>query len=111
MKTPRVLRGATELESRPRLTLLEATDMVLTLKETGFPPGAIAARVGKPFEWVQALLALARDPVARTLVNTERLRSVEAWTAFTALPPELRGRVLDSDEPISEGECLRLQGP
>lgn len=92
-----------------RLTLREVTDIVLSLKEAGISPQAIAEAMGETREWVEALLALARDPVARTLVNTERLQSVQAWAAFSGLSPELRRRILDSDEAISEWQCLRLR--
>jgi hypothetical protein len=94
-----------------RLPLLEVTDVVLSLKEEGLKPDAIASKLGETGEWVRELIALARDPVARTLLNAERLTSVKAWKAFIALPAELRRRVLDSDEPIDEGECQRLKMP
>lgn len=92
-----------------RFTLREVTDVVLSMKEAGLKADVIAEAMGETCEWVESLLALARDPVARALVNADRLETVGAWAAFFSLTPQLRGRILNSDEAISEWRCLRLK--
>jgi len=87
--------------------LSEWLNAVLSLREAGASADMIARSLGRERAWVEALLATARDPVARALVTGGRLSSVEAWQRFMALPPSGRRRLLDSDEPISSARCDR----
>jgi hypothetical protein len=100
--------GRPESPCRGQFTLIDMIEVVLSLKEAGMPVGVMAQVLGREPAWIEALLAIARDPVARVLLNAERLLSVDAWQLFMALPPVMRKRLLDSDEPINVERCERL---
>ena len=85
----------------------EWIDVVLSLKEAGLSAAVMAHALGRKTTWIDALLSIARDPVARALLNAERLSSVGAWEQFMALSPAVRKRLLESDEPISRARCER----
>ena len=101
-----VIRAAENLHRSP-FTLIEMTDVVLSLKEAGTPVEVLARALGRPTAWAEGLLGMARDPVARALVDAERLTSVEAWERFMGLGPAARKRLLESDEPITRERCER----
>jgi len=98
---------ATENLHRIPFALIEMTDVVLSLKEAGMPVEVIAQALGRPTAWAEGLLGMARDPVARVLLDAERLASVEAWEQFMGLRPAARKRLLESDEPITRERCER----
>ena len=87
----------------------ERLDLVVSLREMGVSPEVIAQSLGRKTAWVEALLAVARDPVARILIRAGRLSSAEAWHQFVALDPAERKRFLDSAEPISSARCERAE--
>jgi ParB/RepB/Spo0J family partition protein len=101
-----VIRAAENLHRNP-FALIEMTDVVLSLKEAGMPAEVMARALGRESAWVQGLLAMARDPVARALLDADRLSSVEAWEHFMGLPPMARKRLLQSDEPVTSEGCAR----
>lgn len=72
------------------------------------PVDVIAQTLEREPARIEALLVIARDPVARVLLNAERLLAVDTWRMFMALPPVMRKRLLDSDEPITVERCDRL---
>ena len=80
-------------------------DVVLCLKERGLSTSVIANVLGRKTNWVHALLSIAREPVARALINAERLSSIEAWEQFMSLAPIERKRLMESSEPISHSRC------
>jgi len=99
-----LMRAAENLHQNP-MPLVEMTDALLLLKEAETPIDATAQALGKSVAWVNALLEMARDPVARALLETDRLSSLEAWKEFLTLPPPARKRLLQSDAPLSEERC------
>ena len=103
----RQLIQAAENLQRSEFSLIEVTDVVLSLQEAGMPADVMAQALGRQKTWIEALLAIARDPLARALVNAERLLRVEAWEPFMALSPAARKRLLESDEPITIASCAR----
>lgn len=101
-----VVRGAENLHRNP-FALIEMTDVVLSVKEAGMPVELVAQAMGRPTAWAEGLLRMARDPVARALLDAERLASLEAWEQFMGLQPAARKRVLESDESITPERCKR----
>lgn len=101
-----VIRAAENIH-RSTFSLIEMTDMVLSVKEAGTPLQAVAQALGCKPTWIDALLAMARDPIARVLLDTDRIASVEAWEQFMGLPSAARRRLLQSDEPITRERCER----
>jgi len=99
-----VIRAAENLHHNP-FALIEVTDVALSLKEAGMPVEVVAQALGRPTAWVEGLLGMARDPVARVLLDADRLASVEAWEQFMALRPAARKQLLESDEPITRERC------
>ena len=81
--------------------------VVLSLREAGVSTDDMAQALRQETVWIEALLSMARDPVARALLNAERLSSVEAWAQFMSLTPIARKRLLESSEPISLALCQR----
>lgn len=92
---------------RSEFSLIELIDVVLSQREAGMPVDVMAQALGRQKRWIEALLAIARDPLARALVNAERLLRVEAWEPFLALSPAARKRLLVSDESITMASCGR----
>ena len=90
---------------RVDLGLAEYAEVVLRLKEAGMELGGISHALSKPERWVGNLLSIARDPVARELMDEGRLNSADAWERFKGLQPEARKIVLDSTEPITWPRC------
>jgi len=103
----RQLIQATENLHRSEFSLIEVIDVVLSLQEAAMPVNVMAQALGRQKRWIEALLVIARDPLARALVNAERLLRVEAWEPFLALLPAARKRLLVSDEPITVASCDR----
>ena len=103
----RQLIQAAENLHRSEFSLIDVTDVVLSLQEAGMPVDVMAQALGRQKRWIEALLAIARDPLARALVNAERLLRVETWERFLALSPALRKRLLESEEPITVASCDR----
>lgn len=102
-----VIRAAENIH-RSTFSLIEMTDVLLSLKETGTSVEAVAQALGRKTAWVEALLAMAQDPIARVLLDTDRIASVEAWEQFMGLPSTARRRLLQSDAPITRERCERV---
>lgn len=103
----RQLVRAAENLHRSSFTLADLIDIVVSLREDAIRASVVAKVLGRDPRWVEAVLALARDPVARALADAGRLTSVEAWQKFMLLAPATRKRLLNSDEPISSEQCTR----
>lgn len=101
-----IIRAAENLH-RSSFSLIEMTDVVLSVKEAGMPVEVVAQALGRPTAWVEGLLGMARDPVARVLLDADRLASVEAWKQFVGLRPAARKQLLQCDEPITRERCER----
>lgn len=101
----RRIMQATENLHRSAFSLIEMSDVVVSVKETGIPVPVMAEALARPAGWIEALLRVARDPVARVLLDAERLSTVEAWEQFMRLSPAARKRLLQSDEPITSERC------
>ena len=71
------------------------------------PAEAVARALGRRTAWVQAMLAIVRDPVAQALIDAGRLDSAQAWTQFMALPPAARKALLDAGQMITVLRCAR----
>lgn len=102
---------AAENLHRSAFSLIEMIDVVLSLKEAGMASEAAAQALGRKTTWVEALLAMARDPIARALLEAGRICSVEAWQQLMGLPSAARRRLLQSDEPITAERCERAVRP
>ncbi|WP_169836736.1 ParB/RepB/Spo0J family partition protein [Thiomonas intermedia] len=100
---------ATENMHRDELTLGEYATTVLRLIEAGMPVAALARSLGQPEGWVATMLRIARDPVARGLIDAGRLQSAGAWDRFCALDAAARRIVLESTEPITGDRCALAQ--
>lgn len=101
-----VIRAAENMHHRT-FSLIEMTDVALSLKEAGTPAEIAARALGRGTAWIDALLAMARDPIARVLLDTDRIASVEAWEQFLRLPSAARRRLLQSHESITRERCER----
>lgn len=101
-----VIRAAENIHHRT-FSLIEMTDVVLSLKEAGTPVEVAAQALGRGTAWIDALLTVARDPIARALLDADRLASVEAWEQFVRLPSAARRRLLQSHESITRERCER----
>ena len=95
-----VIRAAENLH-RSAFSLIEMTDVAVVLKEAGTSIETTAQALGRKAAWVEALLAMSRDPIARALLEAGRLASVEAWQQFMGLPSATRRRLLHSDVAIT----------
>ncbi|SCC93125.1 ParB-like partition protein (fragment) [Thiomonas sp. X19] len=102
----RVVQACENLH-REALSLSEQAGMVLRLVEAGMPVEAVARALGRHTAWVQAMLAIVRDPVAQALIDAGRLDSAQAWTQFMALPPAARKALLDTGQMITVLRCAR----
>ena len=91
-------------QSMPKLD--ELAMAVNRLADAGMALPAIASALGKPEPWVETMLGIARDPLARGLIETGRLTGVDAWQAFCQMAPATRKTLLDSNEPVSVQRCL-----
>jgi ParB family chromosome partitioning protein len=100
-----VVLQACENLHRVDLGLNEYAEVVLRLKEAGMELRGISRALSKNERWVGNLLSIARDPLARALIEGGRLNSADAWERFKGLQPEARKIVLDSTEPITWPRC------
>ena len=100
---------ATENMHRDELTLGEYATTVLRLVDAGMPAAAVARTLGQQEAWAGMMLRIARDPVARGLIDAGRLHSVDAWNRFCALDVAARRIVLESTEPITGDRCALAQ--
>jgi ParB family chromosome partitioning protein len=92
---------------RDELTLDEYATTVLRLVEAGMPIEAVARALGRREAWAQSMLGIARDPVARALIEAGRLSSVDAWDQFMALRPVERKNLLDGGQTVTGPRCER----
>ena len=100
---------ATENMHRDELTLGEYATTVLRLIDAGMPAAAVARTLGQQEAWAGMMLRIARDSVARGLIDAGRLHSVDAWNRFCALDVAARRIVLESTEPITGDRCALAQ--
>lgn len=96
------------LHSTP-LALDEIAVMVNRLAEGGMSDPVIALALGKPVDWVTVMLSIARDPLARHMIEAGRLAEAEAWQAFIQLAPLHRKSLLDGTETITRKSCEQVQ--
>ena len=94
-------------QSAPKLD--ELAIAVSRFADAGMSLPAIATALGKPEHWVEAILNIARDSLARRMIEMGRLTEVEAWIAFIKLSPQIRKSLLDSTELISLQRCILAQ--
>ena len=83
----------------------EMTGAVLRLSEAGMAVPAIAMALGRAVDWVQLMLSIARDPLARRLIDSGRLVEAEAWQMFMGFSASERKTFLDSAARISVQNC------
>lgn len=86
----------------------EMAGAVRRLSEAGMSASVIGIALGRTVDWVDGMLAIARDPMARRLIDTGRLVEAEAWLAFMRLSSGDRKKVLDSAEQITVRSCERI---
>ncbi|WP_031598695.1 ParB/RepB/Spo0J family partition protein [Ferrovum myxofaciens] len=80
------------------------------LADAGMSVAAIATALGKPAIWVDSMLGVARDPVARRLINAGRIADAEAWSAFIQLAPHIKKKLLKPGAGvITRSSCERAQ--
>ena len=100
---------AIENMHREELALDEYAAVVLRLVEAGMPLAAAARALGRKEVWAATMLQIARDPVARGLIDAGRLQSADAWEQFCALDADARRLVLDSTDPVTGPRCRQIQ--
>ena len=96
---------AIENMHREELALDEYAAVVLRLVEAGMPLASAARALGRKECWAATMLQIARDPVARGLIDAGRLQSADAWEQFCALDADARRLVLDSTDPVTGPRC------
>ncbi len=101
---PVVLR-ATENMHRQEFGLEDAADTVLRLVEAGMSPPSIAKALARSEGWISSVLSIARNPIARELVDLGRVQSASAWEAFAALSADAQRIVVESSDTITVGRC------
>lgn len=101
-----VIRTAENLHRRS-FSLIEMIDAAVSLREAGTAVQVVAQAFGRETAWAEALLAMSRDPVARVLLEADRISSVEAWEQFMRLPSAARQGLLGSRDPITRERCER----
>ena len=99
---------AIENMHREELALDEYAAVVLRLVEAGMPLAAAARALGRKEDWAATMLQIARDPVARGLIDAGRLQSADAWEQFCALDADARRLVLDSTDPVTGPRCRQI---
>ena len=99
---------AIENMHREELSLDEYAAVVLRLVEAGMPLAAAARALGRKEDWATTMLQIARDPVARGLIDAGRLQSADAWEQFCALDADARRLVLDSTDPVTGPRCRQI---
>ena len=99
---------AIENMHREELALDEYAAVVLRLVEAGMPLAAAARALGRKEGWAATMLQIARDPVARGLIDAGRLQSADAWEQFCALDADARRLVLDSTDPVTGPRCRQI---
>ncbi len=99
---------AIENMHREELALDEYAAVVLRLVEAGMPLAAAARALGRKEGWAATMLQIARDPVARGLIDAGRLQSAAAWDQFCALDADARRLVLDSTDPVTGPRCRQI---
>lgn len=100
---------AVENMHREELSLDEYAGIVLRLVEAGMPTAGAARALGRKESWARLMLQIARDPVARGLIDAGRLQSADAWEQFCALDSAGRRTVLDSTDPVTGPRCRQIQ--
>ena len=93
---------------RADLSLLEYLSGIEQLRDLGVPAGAMARMLCKPDEWVAAMMAISRDPLARSLYEAGIMTQVGAWEAFCRLPEHLRNGLLQSGEQLTIQRCRKV---
>ncbi len=86
----------------------EMAVVVSRLAEAGMAVAAIAAALSKSVVWVDGMLNIARDPVARRMIEKRRLDDPEAWAVFTRLAQNAQKTLLDSMDPITLWRCEQM---
>ena len=104
----RLVLQAIENMHREELSLDEYAAVVLRLVEAGMPLAAAARALGRKEDWAATMLQIARDPVARGLIDAGRLQSADAWEQFCALDADARRLVLDSTDPVTGPRCRQI---
>jgi ParB/RepB/Spo0J family partition protein len=92
---------------RADLSLLEYLGGIEQLRDLGVPPAAMARMLCKPNEWVEAMMDISRDPLARSLYEAGIMTQVGAWEAFCRLPEHLRRGLLQSGEQLTIQRCKK----
>ncbi len=82
---------------------------VSRLADAGMAVPVVAVVLGRSVDWVNGMLEIARNPMARRLIDTGRLVEAEAWSAFMRLSPGVRKKLLDGTEPITRQSCEQAQ--
>ncbi len=99
---------ASENLHRSSPALDEMAITICRLVDAGMSDSVIALALGKSIDWVTGMRDIARDPMARRMIEAGRLVEAEAWPVFMRLSPAGRKKILDSSEPISLRSCDRF---
>jgi ParB family chromosome partitioning protein len=94
-------------QSAPELD--ELSVMVHRLVAAGMSSAVTAQAIGKPLEWVNGMLGIAKDSWARELIKEGRLKDSDAWAEFSQLPASKQKIILKSAEPITRQFCQRVK--
>ncbi len=94
---------------RNSLAIDEIALVVHSLAVAGMSGEVIARVLSKEVGWVECMLSIAREPLARQLIEMGRLVDVEAWPIFMQLAPQARKMLLDSMDPITSLRCALVK--
>ena len=89
------------------LSLLELFDAVDRFEKQHVPSSAIAQVMCRSTDWIDSLIEIVRDPLARSMFEAGTMTQIETWSHFKSIPPNLRRALLRGGEPISLQRCKK----
>lgn len=89
------------------LSLLEIFDAVDRFEKQHVSSSMISEVLCRPAAWVDSLVEIVRDPLARSMFESGTMSQVETWSHFKTIPPNLRRALLRGGEPISLQRCKK----
>lgn len=78
---------------------------VKRMADAGMSDSVIAVALNKTVDWVNGLLEIAQNPLARNLIDSGRLVSVDDWIVYTKLELDVQTRLLNEPGPITRQTC------
>ena len=82
----------------------EMANCISKMVDAGMSDSVIALALGKSVDWVIGMRDIARDPMARRLIEIGRLMTVDDWLAFKNFAPNHRLSMLKGNLPVKRIE-------